>query len=145
MTVIAMELNPHPENIHKKFIILTVRERKEGVSSPLKAFEYERIEVFERSDFSQVTGASNVDELFQHVQDSQEKTKSLDKQFGVGLVLIEIKTPDGTKTSLIRASPVMVRTEELKFKKESQWEDRIRRIINEGISIERVLAKLERI
>lgn len=141
----ALELKRHPDNIQKKFALLTLREKKEGVSTPLKTFEYERIEVFDQSELARITGAfgMGLEDMLQHVRECDEKAKSQGKA-GVAILVTEIKTPDGAERSLIRFSPVAVRKAELEQKEDTQWAQRIRIIINEGRNIKHLIAKQEK-
>ncbi|KAJ7507067.1 hypothetical protein B0H11DRAFT_2318401 [Mycena galericulata] len=141
----ALELKRHPENLDNKFVFLTLRERKEGVTTPAKAFEYEDIQVFDRSELSRATGAVNGDAIIQHVHDAdeQQQMKSVVKA-RAGLVVIKIKTPDGARVSLLRASPVSVVMSEVEREEDFLWEHRIRRVINEGINMKHLKAKQEK-
>ncbi|KAJ7898892.1 hypothetical protein B0H14DRAFT_2556948 [Mycena olivaceomarginata] len=48
----ALGVNKYPENIPTKFVLLTIRKREESGTSPLSAFEYQSIEVFDRQSFT---------------------------------------------------------------------------------------------
>ncbi|KAJ7507042.1 hypothetical protein B0H11DRAFT_1969999 [Mycena galericulata] len=141
----ALQVKRHPDNIQKKFALLTLRQRKEGVSNVLKSFEYESIEVFDRSELGRVTGGTSeaVDSLVQHVRECDDKVKSQGKA-GAALVLTEIITPDGAERSLLRFSPVAIRMAELELEEDTEWERRTKIIINEGKNIKHIIAKQER-
>lgn len=61
-----MTVYRHPENIHFKFVLLTLRRRSEKETSVLNAFAYEQAQVFDRHDLDSVVEGDPA-ELLDHI------------------------------------------------------------------------------
>ncbi|KAJ6525267.1 hypothetical protein DFH09DRAFT_1188735 [Mycena vulgaris] len=140
----ALDATRHPENLQTQFVLLTLRERADGapLEAPARAFVYEKIEVFARAELARVTGATSVENILQNVGECDAKARGQGKA-GAGLVVTEIRTPDGAERALIRFSPVAIRMEELE-REDGRWEERVRVVVDEGRSIRHILAKREK-
>ncbi|KAJ6525274.1 hypothetical protein DFH09DRAFT_1188752 [Mycena vulgaris] len=135
----ALEAKRHPENMQTKSVLLTLRERAGGmpVEAPSRAFEYDKIEVFDRAELRRVTGATSVENILQNVGECDTKARGQEKA-GAALVVTEIRTPDEAERALIRFSPLEQEEED------GRWEERVRVVVDEGRSIRHILAKREK-
>ncbi|KAJ7810347.1 hypothetical protein B0H14DRAFT_2863965 [Mycena olivaceomarginata] len=142
LCVHALTVYRHPENIHSKFVLLTLRRRSEKETSVLNAFAYEQVQVFDRHDLDSIV-EGDAAELLDHIRknDQQAKRHGL---AGAALLVVKIKqtseTTEAANHHIVRAVPVIL-IEERTHTEEEEWEEMIKDVINKGTKMKHKIAR----
>jgi hypothetical protein len=140
-----LKVRRHPENIHSKFVLLTLRKRSEKETSVLNAFAYEQVQVFDRHDLDSVVEGDPA-ELLDHMSENDQQAKRHGLA-GAALLVVKIKQTSGTTEAanhhIVRAVPVIL-IEEHTHTEEEEWEKMIKAVITKGAKIKHKNARKAR-
>ncbi|KAJ7136407.1 hypothetical protein C8R43DRAFT_1020681 [Mycena crocata] len=147
--IYGLDLYYQREAIDSKFVVLSMSERQQRPSTPLKFFECENIEVVDRDEFiandlrGDPQAAQTILNSWRH---HDEKAKSTGKS-GAAVLIIRIRPAnDEKRTDLLRTMPVAIGPEEVAMGQERliDWKAEMAKIIDDGKSIKHAIAKKER-
>ncbi|KAF7330233.1 MSS51-like protein, mitochondrial [Mycena venus] len=142
----GLEIYKDPTNIQTKFVHLALRERRQRSNSPLKLFEYVKIEVYDRH-LLPIMLPDFASELVEQYREYDEQAKGQGKA-GVALLITGVAPPEGTVglEGICRTSPVILQIDDVNKSEDiPQWKDLVKDIIDNGRSIKRMMAERQQL
>ncbi|KAJ6578464.1 hypothetical protein B0H19DRAFT_1230158 [Mycena capillaripes] len=144
VSVEALDLFQHAENLHTKFVVMSLRVRKPRPAVALKMFEYVDIRVYDRAAHKRSLRGQAA-EAFQAALDQNKKANDLAKtqgKPGAALVITEVLQSGGE--GIARNTSILLRPSVLTQGGSIGWEAFIKDIIDEGRNIKEMFRSRER-